>query len=325
MTPPGGGGVRPPISGADIVKEMFEGDKQKPLNDAQRSSQLQEQSRTQETVRRGTGEAREEQTEEARRDKAEGQNRTQQRAKTQGRTSTRTRTEKQMDGFLNRSSTQQKTREAGRELNQDRRLRTHTPQSWTVGTSRQASPKAKRFIMARQQANRGNQPKTQTRPQGTPRTPQNYQPSTTARSTPLPQLNIRYGPPATPRNTQQARPQTRLPFAGRFDATRVLSQQITRMVVARQASSARNQAQPNQPAVLVHLRGRLVFVRDGGKTRAFKFNKDGSLSELPTEDASDQPLSNEAKAQLRKVLRQRGIRAHVGGERISNPRRNIGG
>jgi hypothetical protein len=59
------------------------------------------------------------------------------------------------------------------------------------------------------------------------------------------------------------------------------------------------------------MRGSLIFVRDQGKTRAFKLEEDGSFSELPTEDASDQPLSQEARNQMRKVLRQRGVQSQL--------------
>lgn len=305
MTPTSSGPTGPK-TGADIVKEMFEGPKQEELDNAQRTANLQESARSQESVREGSREASREQSEEVKRDRTEGQERRGQQ--TRGKESLRTQRQKKMDSFLSRRSTQQKSREAGREMGRDRRVRTHNPQSWTVATSRHTSAKARQTIANRQNA-RASQQASTPRGENVPRTPQQQQqPQTQQRWTPSTPLNIRYAQP-------QARNQPNLlqrPFNGRFDAARNLSQQINRMITG-QRSAQGEQASQKQPTVLVHLRGSLVFVRDGGKTRAFKLNKDGSLSELPTEDASDQPLSPEARAQLKKVLRQRGVRSHLGG------------
>lgn len=303
MTPTSSGPTGPK-TGADIVKEMFEGPKQEELNNAQRTANLQESARSQEVVREGTREASREQSEEVKRDRTEGQER--QGQQTRGKESLRTQRQQKMDSFLSRRSTQQQSREAGREMGRDRRVRTHNPQSWTVATSRHTSSKARQTIMNRQNA-RASQQASTPRGQNLPRTPQ--QPTQTQqRWTPSTPLNIRYAQPQ-PRNQPNL---LQRPFSGRFDAARNLSQQINRMITGQRAAQG-DQASQNRPTVLVHLRGQLIFVRDGGKTRAFKLNKDGSLSELPTEDASDQPLSPEARAHLKKVLRQRGVRSHLGG------------
>ncbi len=304
MSPPGGSRIGP-TSGREIVQKMFEGEEKTKLDQAQRTAQIQEQGRTQESVRQGTREAREEQSEQLRQDRTEGQER--QGPQRQARTSQKSRTQEQMDGFLSRSSTQQRNREAGRELNQERRTRSHTPQSWSVYNSRQTSSQAKRLIQNRQatkqgQTGRANTSQPQTR---TPLPTTRAQPQTRT-WTPGTPLNIRYGRA----QSQEGQPQARRPFSGRFDATRNLTQQMQRFLVSQQ--NTRGGAEKNQPPpVMVHLRGSLVFVRDQGKTRAFKLDKDGSLSELPTEDASDQPLSPEAKAQLQKVLGQKGVKSHL--------------
>lgn len=303
MSPPGGSRIGH-ASGREIVQKMFEGDDKQKLEQAQRTAQIQEQGRVQEASREGTREARDEQAEQTKRDRTESQER--RGPDREARTSQKSRSQEQMDGFLKRTSSQQRTREAGREYNQERQMRSHTPQSWSVYNSRQTSSQARRMIQARQQSTRqGQSAKPQT---STPQSRSSLPTTRTAQRTwtPSTPLNIRYGR----QQGSEGQPQARLPFAGRFSATRTLTQQMQRFLVTQQGAQTA-QSQTGKPVVLVHLRGSLVFVRDQGKTRAFKLEKDGSLSELPTDDASDQPLSPEAKAQLQKVLRQKGVKSHL--------------
>lgn len=304
--PAGGGGVKP-TQGQQIVSKMFEGMEQKKLTEQQQSAKLQEQSQQQQSLREASKQGRSEGSQEAEGRKAE-EGRTQEKPRSRGEVRESKR-ERVLDNFLKRSSNLARTREAGKEMTRDKGMPEHNVQSWTVSTSRQTPPKAKRMILARQISQQRNSARTQGSLAQTPgakggaafsRLPAPRTPATTA-------FPIRYGKPPPKGESSQPRP----PMQGRFDAARNLRQQIARLVVSRQAPQLAQQG--NKPVVLVQIRGSLVFVRDQGKTRAFKINKDGSLSELPTEDSTDQPLSSEARAQLKKVLRRHGLKSEVDG------------
>jgi hypothetical protein len=289
---------------------MFEGMEQKKLTQQQQASQLQEQSQQQQSLREASKQGEAHETEAQHGEKAEeGRSREGPR---RGAETLEGKREKAQDNFLARSSGQAKTREAGKELTRDRGIRQHSAQSWGVSTSRQTPPKAQRMILARHASqasapqSRGTDPSAQGRG-GVPG--QNLSQMPTGRPMSGSPLPMRHG--QTPQPGSENVPQR--PVAQRFDALRNLRQQIANLMVAKQAPDMA-QAKGDKAGVMVQLHGPLVFVREGGKTRAFKLEKDGSLSELPTDDASDQPLSQEAKAELKKVLRQHGIKSGVEGE-----------
>jgi hypothetical protein len=291
---------------------MFEGMEQKKLNQTEHAAKLQEQSKQQQSLREASkqGEPQEsgaEQGAKAEEGKSHGLR------EGGGGETLETKREKIMDGFLSRGSTQAKTREAGKELTRDKGIHQHGAQSWNVSTSRQTPPKAQRLILAKQvsqtftPSSRGTGAALQTQG-GVPG--QSFAQMPTARTLTTTPFPIRYGS-QMPGQGGENIPQR--PMMQRFDALKNLRQQIANLLIAGQPA-ATVQDKGEKPGVLVHLRGNLVFVREGGKTRAFKLEKDGSLSELPTDDASETPLSQEAKAQLKKVLRQHGIKSEVEGE-----------
>jgi hypothetical protein len=305
--PAGGGGVKP-TQGQQIVADMFKGMEQKKLTQEQQASQLQEQSQQQQSLREASKEGQTQEVENQRGEKAE-EGRSHE-ASRRGVETLETKRDKVMDGFLSRGSNQAKTREAGKELTRDKGIRQHGAQSWTVSTSRQTPPKAQRMIQARQvsQTFTPQGRSTASTAQGRAGLGQGLSQMPSARTLTTTPFPIRYG-----RSTQpgaEAMPQR--PVMQRFDGLKNLRQQIANLLVAKPPGMAQAKGEKSVP--VVELRSNLVFVREGGKTRAFKLEKDGSLSELPTDDASETPLSKEAKAELKKVLRQHGIKSEVEGE-----------
>ncbi len=315
MSPPQTNRTTSTSSAETIVREMFEGQQKKKLEGKEQAVRLQEQSLAQQNLRQASGTEREAKTESER--SREQSPETKDLPKNQGATrggreDSRTRTERQMDGFLQRSSVENRTREAGKELNQEQKLPSQNARSWSVANSPQTPPQARETLLAR------HNPSSTTHAQA--RTPQQ-------KETPLPSQRSNHPNPGSfagsPRTTpesnrsqsswiqyrQERSPEnSKQPFAQRMLASDRLSQQIQKLAIASQGNPLLAQNQnADRPVVLVNLRSHLVFVRDGGKTRAFKLEKDGTLTELPGEHAQGEPLSPEAQAMLKKVLRQKGV------------------
>ena len=307
--PAGGGGVKP-TQAQQILSNMYEGAQKKKLDQSEHAAKLQEQSRQQQGVRDAGKQGEAHETEGQRSEKSEEAR--SHETERHGVESFETKREKVMDGFLARTSSQAKTREAGREMTRDQGVRQHSAQSWNVSTSRQTPPKAQRLILAKQVSQTFTPQARGMTPTNTSRGLQTLPQMPTARTLTTTAFPIRYGSKTPQSSSGEATPQQK-PMMQRFDALRNLRQQIANLMVAQQ-SAAMSQGKGEKPAVIIHLRGNLVFVRENGKTRAFKLEKDGSLSELPTDDASEAPLSQEAKAELKKVLRQHGIKSEVEGE-----------
>jgi hypothetical protein len=312
----GSGGVQS-TQAQQIVKEMIEGDKQKKLDATQQSTQLREQARTQETLR-DSGQAKRGQ-EEGRGEKAGGKE-GEAASKTQGRAAlreqdTRTKAERQMDGFLSRQSNQAQQRDAGRSFNLNRNQASMNAQAWSVLNSPQTPPNAKQAILTRQphQGNAGQaahhssamrsfQTAQQTRPgAGT-------QQWNAGQATAFRDPQIRYTQPRSPSEQRTGHmPQQNI-------ASQLLARQLGKLALAQQGQDLQG-AQNKPTEVVVHIRGNVVFIKDGPKTRAFKLDKEGNLEELPTEHAGEEPLSQEAKDELTRVLRQKGV--HTGGEGLA--------
>gem|GEM_PF-2568615 len=71
-------------------------------------------------------------------------------------------------------------------------------------------------------------------------------------------------------------------------------------------------------AVVMH--GSLIFVRDGDKIRSFRLLSDGTLHETNQDGEHTEggpPLSREARSELSRLLRQKGIHARLHGEKES--------
>jgi hypothetical protein len=314
----GSGGVRggnsppPPQSGEQIVRNLFEGEAQKKLDSRQQAQTLQEQSRQQQELRDAGGQGRAAGHEgEAH---AEGTERGQAAAQARARgTEAGLVKEKEIDSFLSRASTQQAQREAGRQLSKPQTLGSINPQAWTVAGSPHTPDGARNILQNRQQAANTAHPQTQGsqagQGQATARAPTGLPlPTFTRAGSPLPNLAplvIRYGAPLS--SGGEKSPQA---FSGRPMSMEQFRGQVQRLV---QEQLGRTAAQNlgKEPQVAVHLRGNVIFVRDGDKTRAFKLDKEGNLSELPSEDAGEQPLSAEAQKVLEKVLRQKGLQAKL--------------
>jgi len=72
---------------------------------------------------------------------------------------------------------------------------------------------------------------------------------------------------------------------------------------------------PSAAEVAVAVHGSLLFVKDGDKTRSFRLLEDGTLWETHTEQSGGGPLSSQARAEIIRVLRQRGLHSKLtGGE-----------
>lgn len=318
MTPSGGGsrgvggGPAAPNSAEDIVRSLFEGEGQKKLDSAQQAQNLQNQSRQQQDLRDASGQSRS--AHEAEGHEGDVKNR-QPGAETRARTADRAGTakERELDSFLARASNQSAQREAGRNLSKPQTLSSINAQAWTVAGSPHTPETARQVLQNRQQ----QQTATPNRnPSGTAQPNQSgTNPALLARM-PLPMprqptanqpaVVIRYGPPLSSGGETAARA-----FTGRPLQMDNLRGQLQRLVQDQLGRTAQ-QSLGNQPQVAVHVRGNVVFVRDGEKTRAFKLDKDGNLTELPSEDAGDSPLSPEAQKLLEKVLRQKGIQTKLG-------------
>jgi hypothetical protein len=317
----GVGGNQPPTHAQDIVKNLFEGDKQKKAPEPQQTTALREQSRAQESLRseaRGReGPSHEEEGKSRRTERDQGPAA---RARAHTEEAEAPKHEREFDSFLSRSSQQNQQRNAGKEMARPQTMASVNIQGWSVAGSPQTSEGARQSILQKQQstASQGkaflqNPPSSQTQNR-TPLTtllPRTLPPQTmprTGQSMPLTTgLIIRYA-----KNTQAGGETAARAFQGKNVASENLSRQLGRLVQEQGAHST-GQGLTHAPQIAVHVRGPLIFVRDGDKFRAFKLNKDGSLSELPSEDASEHPLSAEAQAQLQKVLRQKGIHTRMEG------------
>ncbi len=318
MTPPGGGsrGVGPPSSApnaAEIVRNLFEGDKKK-LTDQQQAQSLRDMSRQQQELRDASGTGRA--TQEAEGHHEEVRQQAQPQVRTRGSDASGLVAEKEIDSFLNRASTQQSQREAGKEMARPQTLSSINVQAWTVAGSPHTPETARNLLQQRHaQAHANNPNQSQSSPsnpnpatasfvpRGTPTLPRASVPLPTT-----PSLPIRYAGTASRNEGTPERP-----FAGRPLILDQLRGQVQRMVQD-QLGRTGQQALGTQAQVAVHIRGNVLFVRDGEKLRAFRMEKDGSLSELPSDDASEHPLSPEAQKLLEKVLRQKGLQSKLSGE-----------
>lgn len=307
MASPGGSGVSggPPRSGVDIVRNMFDQAQAKPTDAQQQAANLREQTRTQEQTReapRGTEER-----------PAEGAGR-----EGEARESSRSREaggeplvkESDLDAFLSRNSNQQMQRDAGRTLTKPQTLSSMSAQAWGVANSPNTPETARALIHQRQQAQAnargGNAEGNPSARAGTGAPATAARPLPTAPRTPpggerVAPLLIHYARAYSSGGETAARA-----FTGRaFNPEGFLSQ-VQRLIQNQMGPAGQAFAQTQVP-VAVQVRGSLVFVKDGKEFRAFRLNKDGSLTELPSEDGGEHTLSPEAEALLGKVLRQKGI------------------
>ncbi len=318
MPEPGGGGrvggpPNPP-SAQQIIQDLFGGDQQKKLDSQQQAQQLRDQARTQ-TEMRDTSQAQK----SAEEGHGEGVRREGEtpRARQAGRSDASGLVrEKDIDAFLSRSSSQQTQREAGKQLSRPQTMGSINAQAWTVANSPNTPETARTLLQGRQQSAQQGTQLQQPRAQGGTLA---QQPGTTPR--PVAQL-VRPGMPLpnlTPALIRYAGQQSGGETAARAFTGRPLPQmdqfgrQVQRLVQEQLGRTAQ-QSFTEAPQVAVHQRGNIFFVRDGNKTRAFKLDKEGNLSELPSEDAGDQPLSPEAQKLLQKVLRQKGLHAKMEGK-----------
>jgi len=300
-----------PTQGQQIVQEMFEGNKAEKLNDQQQAEQMRNLGRQRDGLRQAQSQHTQE-SDSNRGEKARGEQ-SQPRQATRGRQSQRAQREAEFDNFIQRNTTTQKHKDAGKELTRHLRHNPQTAQAWSVAGSRHTSTQARQAILARQGQAQG--PTRQAVPprSGTQFIPQGRQPTFQQTPARAEGLAIQYGNGPT-----RGTPQTTRPFAGRY----LTSQQISRHFgLWMQSQQMTNRSQQPQPGVMVEPRGPFLFVRDGKKFRAFRMNRDGSLSELPSEDSSEQPLSGKAREKLRRVIRQR--LPHSSAERRSPSREGI--
>jgi hypothetical protein len=107
--------------------------------------------------------------------------------------------------------------------------------------------------------------------------------------------------------------------------SRLSDQAFTRTWSAASLTNLLNQAAQNlaesHPALMDRsfpaaavLHGGLLFVRDGDRLRAFRLLEDGTLHEAGGEHQGH-PLSQEARAEMARVLKQKGIHARLSGEK----------
>lgn len=309
--PSDGGKVSGSRDGGQIVKEMFEAREKKQLSQKEQLAQLQKQSQAQQNLQRGQAPKKGEDVREAQAERAKRAGDQQVRQ----RSDTRTKEEKAMDSFLQRSSVSQQQREAGKTLTQQTKANPQSAQSWNVANSHQAPPQVRKAILAQQQLKQEAQQNARHLPLASQ--PLHPQGAATLRGTLAPM--VKTGTPLE-RLIQYARAQHRggetgaRPFLRQGLVSQNLFRQIQKMVAEQQKQAG--QTLPTQkPVVTVHLRGNLIFVRDGDKVRAFRLCSDGTLKEVPTEDSSEAPLSKEALSQLKKVLAKHGFQ--FGEERLS--------
>ncbi len=69
-----------------------------------------------------------------------------------------------------------------------------------------------------------------------------------------------------------------------------------------------------QAAIAATLHGNLMLVRDGNRTRSYRLLQDGTLYDTHGEQAGT-PLSKEARAELIRVLKEKGLHARLSGEK----------
>lgn len=304
-----GGGMKPPSSvqtgGADIVQKMFQENQGKPMDAQQQAQQLQQQTATQEQNR---STVREEAQQEAHQPERQSES-----SRAPDRSEGPLVRETDMDKFLARTSDQQMQRDAGRQLSKPQQtVGSANAQNWTVANSPNTPESAR--SMLRQQAQQGQlasrSPNPQAQASGRTTTTANpamartmpAMPRTPAGGTERgPAVVIQYGR-AFGSGTD---PSTRT-FTGRPFSPDSMFQQVQRLV-QNQLGGAAQQFANTTAQVAVNIRGNIVFVKDGKEFRAFKLNKDGSLTELPSEDGGEHPLSSEAQALLGKALRQRAV------------------
>lgn len=318
-----GGGSRPPSSiqtgGADIVKKMFEEGQSKPMDAQQQAQQLQQQSAVQEQ-NRSTVRETEAQQQAHNPEQADS-------SRPPLRSDGPLVKETDMDKFLARSSDQQLQRDAGRQLSKPQQtVGSANAQNWTVANSPN-TPESARSMLRQQtqqgQAQNSRSPNPQAQTSGRTTTAGN---PAMARTMPAMPRTPAGGPERAPTVVIQygrafgsgTDPSTRT-FTGRPFSPDSMFQQVQRLV-QNQLGGAAQQFANTTAQVAVNIRGNIVFVKDGKEFRAFKLNKDGSLSELPSEDGGEHPLSSEAQALLGKALRQRavGIRKGEGSLRGSD-------
>jgi len=319
MTSPGGGGNSgvggPPRGAADIVRNMFQQNEAKPLENAQQAANLVEQTRTQEqtreTVRQSDSQSHTEGT------PREGDTHGTEGSRPRELGADRPVRESEMDGFLARSSQQQQQRDAGRSLTRPQQsLGSINAQAWSVGNSMNTPETARTLIQQRQQQGmmqQGANPQASARPMtGNPA-------GTMERAMPM--------MPRTPLTTPEQSLPLLITYARAFSSGGETSaraftgsgfnpenfMQTVQRLVQNQMGAAAQQLFATGLPVAVQVRGNIVFVKDGKEFRAFKLNKDGSLSELPSEDGGEHPLSPEAQALLGKVLGQRALHARKDG------------
>ena len=115
------------------------------------------------------------------------------------------------------------------------------------------------------------------------------------------------------------------PFTPESPFSRLSDQAFTRTWSAASLTNLLNQAAQNlaenHPALMDRsfpaaavLHGGLLFVRDGDRIRAFRLLEDGTLHEAGGEHQGH-PLSQEARAEMARVLKQKGIHARLSGEK----------
>ncbi|MFO1463768.1 MAG: hypothetical protein U1F66_08310 [bacterium] len=315
MASPGGGssGVGgPPRSGMDIVQNMFEANQAKPLENAQQAANLAEQTRTQEqnreTVREGEGQARPEGA------PREGEARGSEGSRAREAGGEPVVRESEMDGFLARNSQQQQQRDAGRTLSRPQTISSINVQAWTVANSLNTPETARALIHQRLQQGQAQGANPQAGARATPGNPA----GTAARSLPMARSPLGTSERAIPLLITYARAfnaggeTAARAFTGRGFNPEGFLQQVQRLMQQQMGAAAQQLFATGLP-VAVQIRGNLVFVKDGKELRAFRLNKDGSLSELPSEDGGEHPLSPEAQSLLGKVLRQRALHARKEG------------
>ncbi|MFO1518164.1 MAG: hypothetical protein U1F57_00645 [bacterium] len=89
----------------------------------------------------------------------------------------------------------------------------------------------------------------------------------------------------------------------------LLNQATSHMAESHPALANRNA----QVAVVLH--GSLLFVKDGERFRAFRLMDDGTLWEANPEEHHGSPLSPEARSEITKLLRQKGVHARLSGDK----------
>ncbi|MCE9624589.1 MAG: hypothetical protein K8R69_03905 [Deltaproteobacteria bacterium] len=319
MASPGSGGSGgvggPPRSGVDILNSMFEAQQAKPTDAQQQAANLRQQTQTQEQTREAPQHTEGRPAEGTPREGDSG-SADRARGREVGEGLVR---ETEMDGFLARSSSQQQARDAGRTLTRPQTLSSIPAQGWSVANSPNTPESARTQIQQRQQqqqANGGSGPNPQAGARGNPAGNGSTLPRTlpTLPRTPMggeehvAPLIINYAMAYSSGGETAARP-----FANRAFNPGGFLQQVQRLIMNQLGGAAGQQFLNSQVPVAVMVRGNLVFVKDGKEFRAFRMNDDGSLTEMPSEDGGDHPLSPEAQAMMNKVIRQRGMHARKEG------------